>query len=801
MTSKKLIGTSLPASTICTYGRDVVVGLDEPLGAHRLAVQHDPLADRLQVRAGEAARPAGRSRGAARRSSAPSSSCRWCRRPGSTGIARCGEPSRSTRALMRVKRGLEPALGPAGEQLLLHPGQVTGAARCSSSSGCRGRQAPSLGLTARRWSTDIPRPGPRRRRPRARSPGVPEKPTLDGLEEKWGARWEDRGHLPLRPGRRAQPARADLLDRHAAADRQRLAARRARLLLHPHRHRSPATSGCAAGRSSTRWAGTTTACPPSAGCRTTTASAATRRCPTTRRSRRRTKPGKRPGRRSRRRNFVELCERLTAEDEQAFEAAVAPARPVGRLVADATRTIDEPRPGATAQRAFLRNLARGEAYPAEAPTLWDVTFRTAVAQAELEDRERPGAYHRHRVPPAATAPVVIETTRPELLPACVALVAHPDDERYQPLFGTTVRTPLFGVEVPVRRAPPGRARQGLRHRDDLHVRRPHRRHLVARAAAADPRRSSAATAGSWPSPPGLACRAAGARTRELAGKTVHQRAASGSSSCCASPASWTASRGRSPTRSSSTRRATARSRSSPPASGTSATAAGTPTCATRCSPAAGSSQWHPTYMRHRYENWVDGPQRRLADQPAAVLRRAVPGLVPRSTTTASPTTTTPILAPTRPRCRSTRRRDVPAGLHRGPARRAGRLHRRPRRHGHLGHLVADARRSPAAGTRDPDLFAPRLPDGPAPAGARHHPHLAVLHRRPRAPRARRAAVDARRDLRLDPRPRPQEDVEVQGQRRHARSTLLERVRRRRRPLLGAPAARPGADTAVRRRRR
>ena len=43
----------------------------------------------------------------------------------------------------------------------------------------------------------------------------------------------------------------------------------------------------------------------------------------------------------------------------------------------------------------------------------------------------------------------IETTRPELLAACVALVAHPDDERYQPLFGTTVRTPLFDVEVPV----------------------------------------------------------------------------------------------------------------------------------------------------------------------------------------------------------------------------------------------------------------------------------------------------------------------------------------------------------------
>ncbi|MEY2417234.1 MAG: valyl-tRNA synthetase, partial [Ilumatobacteraceae bacterium] len=94
-----------------------------------------------------------------------------------------------------------------------------------------------------------------------------------------------------------------------------------------------------------------------------------------------------------------------------------------------------------------RNLARGEAYAADAPTLWDVDFRTAVAQAELEDRDLPGAYHR--IAFHGPEPVYIETTRPELIAACVALIAHPDDERYQPLFGTTVTTPLFGVEVPV----------------------------------------------------------------------------------------------------------------------------------------------------------------------------------------------------------------------------------------------------------------------------------------------------------------------------------------------------------------
>ena len=148
-----------------------------------------------------------------------------------------------------------------------------------------------------------------------------------------------------------------------------------------------------------------------------------------------------------RRNFVELCERLTVEDEKVFEQLW---RRLGLSVdwSHHYQTIDATAQRAS-QRAFLRNLERGEAYQSEAPTLWDVTFRTAVAQAELEDREREGTYVRLGFPAADGTRVHIETTRPELLAACVALVAHPDDERYQPLFGTTVRTPLFDVEVPV----------------------------------------------------------------------------------------------------------------------------------------------------------------------------------------------------------------------------------------------------------------------------------------------------------------------------------------------------------------
>jgi valyl-tRNA synthetase len=151
-------------------------------------------------------------------------------------------------------------------------------------------------------------------------------------------------------------------------------------------------------------------------------------------------------------NFVELCEELAQEDEKVFESLW---RSLGLSVDwSMTYTTAGSRAREISQRAFLRNFARGEAYLAEAPTVWDVTDRTAVAQAEIEAREYPGAYHRvayHRSAASGGdgSPVYVETTRPELIPSAVALIAHPDDERYQSLFGTTVTSPVFGVEIPV----------------------------------------------------------------------------------------------------------------------------------------------------------------------------------------------------------------------------------------------------------------------------------------------------------------------------------------------------------------
>ncbi len=148
-----------------------------------------------------------------------------------------------------------------------------------------------------------------------------------------------------------------------------------------------------------------------------------------------------------RRNFIDLCLELTTADETAFEELWTR---LGLSVdwSMTYATIDE-RSQRASQRAFLRNLARGEVYLQDAPCLWDTTFQTAVAQVELEDRDHPGANHQIAFRRPDGEAITISTTRPELIVSCVALVAHPDDARYQPLFGKTVRTPVFEVEVPV----------------------------------------------------------------------------------------------------------------------------------------------------------------------------------------------------------------------------------------------------------------------------------------------------------------------------------------------------------------
>ena len=155
---------------------------------------------------------------------------------------------------------------------------------------------------------------------------------------------------------------------------------------------------------------------------------------------------KQPPRRVSRANFIELCLALTAEDEKAFKALWQ------RLGLSVDWGLEYSTINAASRRAaqwsFLDLHRKGQVYQVEAPTLWDVDFRTAVAQAEVEDRAQKGAFHHVRFG-VEGGEFVIATTRPELLPACVGVAAHPEDERYRALFGKRALTPLFHVPVPV----------------------------------------------------------------------------------------------------------------------------------------------------------------------------------------------------------------------------------------------------------------------------------------------------------------------------------------------------------------
>ena len=149
-----------------------------------------------------------------------------------------------------------------------------------------------------------------------------------------------------------------------------------------------------------------------------------------------------------RKNFVELCDQVTAEDEAAFR----------RLWTRLGLSYDWDEEYATinthcrklSQYSFLDLLEKGEIFQEDRPVLWDVDFQTAVAQAELVDKEVPGAYNHLRFDVEdSDESLVIATTRPELLAACVAVLVHPEDERYAKYVGKNAVTPLFRVPVPI----------------------------------------------------------------------------------------------------------------------------------------------------------------------------------------------------------------------------------------------------------------------------------------------------------------------------------------------------------------
>lgn len=148
-----------------------------------------------------------------------------------------------------------------------------------------------------------------------------------------------------------------------------------------------------------------------------------------------------------RRNFIESCRRLIEQDEKIFEDTL---RRMGfsydwslmysTISNDAIRL---------AQESFINLYKNGNIKSLEAPTMWDTEFQTAVAQAEIEDRETAGFFHDIKFGVEGGDSFVIATTRPEFLPACIAIVAHPDDDRYKRLIGKNAIVPLFGAHVPI----------------------------------------------------------------------------------------------------------------------------------------------------------------------------------------------------------------------------------------------------------------------------------------------------------------------------------------------------------------
>jgi valyl-tRNA synthetase len=146
-------------------------------------------------------------------------------------------------------------------------------------------------------------------------------------------------------------------------------------------------------------------------------------------------------------DFIDKCLRVSEETEQEYMELW---KRIGLSIdwRYTYRTIDE-RSRRIAQYSFLDLFKKGLVYRRDAPTIWCPECQTAIAQADLNDLDRETEFTTlaFKVDDGRILPVA--TTRPELLPACVAIFIHPDDQRYHKLIGRTATVPLFGQSVPI----------------------------------------------------------------------------------------------------------------------------------------------------------------------------------------------------------------------------------------------------------------------------------------------------------------------------------------------------------------
>ena len=150
-----------------------------------------------------------------------------------------------------------------------------------------------------------------------------------------------------------------------------------------------------------------------------------------------------------REKFRELCMEETAKGAKTYEEMW---RNLGLSVDWSLRysTID-PHCQRTSQKSFIDLYNKGLLYRDDSPVIWDTHFETSLAQADVDTLTRNGQMHDIAFKSVETGEnLVISTTRPELIPACVAMYFHPKDERYQHLEGKEAEVPLFGHKVPIR---------------------------------------------------------------------------------------------------------------------------------------------------------------------------------------------------------------------------------------------------------------------------------------------------------------------------------------------------------------
>ena len=145
--------------------------------------------------------------------------------------------------------------------------------------------------------------------------------------------------------------------------------------------------------------------------------------------------------------FIKICEEVVANEEEKFRSLF------NQIALSVDWSLEyqtiSPLSQKISQMSFLDLVKKGEVYRNDQPILWDPVDGTALAQADIEDKEKTSFMNYVTFKTEANDPLTIATTRPELLPACVAVFYHPEDERYNHLAGKFAVTPLFNVKVPL----------------------------------------------------------------------------------------------------------------------------------------------------------------------------------------------------------------------------------------------------------------------------------------------------------------------------------------------------------------